>query len=106
TGGGGLRVRLWRQRCWLPATKAAGLVGLRPHDMRHTAVAIWINAGANMLEVSKRAGHTSVSFTLDRYGHLFPEAHDALTERIEAVATAKGKRGLAPVVPLKTAGSA
>ena len=74
--------------------------------MRHTAVAIWVNAGANMLEVSKRAGHTSVSFTLDRYGHLFPEADDALTKRIEAVARGKGKRGLAPVIPLTAAGSA
>jgi hypothetical protein len=34
-------------------------------------VALWIAAGANPKEISVRAGHTSVSFTLDRYGHLF-----------------------------------
>jgi hypothetical protein len=39
--------------------------------VRHTAVALWIAAGANPKEVSVRAGHTSVAFTLDRYGHLF-----------------------------------
>jgi Protein of unknown function (DUF805) len=42
-----------RSRCataWpsvrLPAVKAAGLDGLRFHDLRHTAVALWIAAGA------------------------------------------------------------
>jgi hypothetical protein len=36
-------------------------------------------------EVSVRAGHTSVSFTLDRYGHLFP-GHDAeLRDRLDAM---------------------
>jgi transposase InsO family protein len=41
-------------------------------------VALWIAAGANPKEVSARAGHSSVSFTLDRYGHLYPEADTAL----------------------------
>jgi integrase len=53
---------------WVPATRAAGLQGLRIHDLRHTAVALWIAAGATPKEVAVRAGHTSVSFTLDRYG--------------------------------------
>jgi integrase len=83
--GDGLRVSSWRRRFWLPAVKAAGLEPLRPHDMRHTAVAIWIAAGATNLEVSRRAGHTSTSFTLDRYGHLFPAADEALRERLDAL---------------------
>ena len=49
--------------------KAAGLQGLRIHDLRHNAVALWIAAGATPKEVTVRAGHASVSFTLDRYGH-------------------------------------
>ncbi|MGH9165407.1 MAG: hypothetical protein ACRDZW_07855, partial [Acidimicrobiales bacterium] len=28
------------------------------------------------LQVTRRAGHTSSSFTNDRYGHLFPGAED------------------------------
>ena len=35
------------------------------------AVALWIAAGAGPKEVATRAGYTSVSFTLDRYGHLW-----------------------------------
>ena len=64
-----------------PATRAAGLEGLRIHDLRHTAVALWIAAGAGPKDVAARAGHTSVSFTLDRYGHLYPEADLALRDQ-------------------------
>ena len=70
--GGPLRINGFRGRVWLPATMAASLPGLRIHDLRHTAVALWIAAGASPKEVAARAGHTSVSFVLDRYGHLFP----------------------------------
>jgi integrase len=68
----------------VPATQAAGLQGLRIHDLRHTAVALWIAAGTNPKEVSARAGHSSVSFTLDRYGLLYPEADVALRSRLDA----------------------
>ena len=72
--GGALRVTAFRARVWRLAIRAAGLGGLRIHDLPHTAVALWIAAGANPKEVAARAGHASVSFTLDRYGHLYPEA--------------------------------
>jgi hypothetical protein len=57
----------------------------RIHDLRHTAVALWIAAGASPKEVAARAGHTSVSFVLDRYGHLFPESDAALRDRLDAL---------------------
>jgi integrase len=66
--------------------------GLRIHDLRHTAVALWIAAGANPKEVAARAGHSSVSFTLDRYGHLYPESDAALRDRLDAIYSA-GERG-------------
>jgi hypothetical protein len=80
-GGATLRVSNFRRNVWLPAVRAANLDGLRIHDLRHTAVAQWIAAGASPKEVAQRAGHTSVSFVLDRYGHLFPEADTALRAR-------------------------
>ena len=83
--GGPLRIPSFRARFWVPATKAAGLEGLRIHDLRHTAVALWIAAGATPKEVAVRAGHTSVSFTLDRYGHLYPESDTTLRDRLEAL---------------------
>jgi integrase len=72
----------FRARVWRPATRKADLDGLRIHDLRHTAVALWIAAGAGPKEVATRAGHTSVSFMLDRYGHLYPEADTALRDRL------------------------
>jgi hypothetical protein len=36
-------------------------------------------------EVSVRAGHTSVAFTLDRYGHLFPSHDEELRDRLDAM---------------------
>jgi integrase len=68
-GGGLLRGPGLSGALWVPATKAAGPQALRIHDLRHTAVALWIAAGATPKEVAARAGPTSASFTLDRYGH-------------------------------------
>ena len=65
----------FRSRFWEPAVRGAGLAPLRIHDLRHTAVSLWIANGANPKQVATLAGHTSVSVVLDRYGHLYPE-HD------------------------------
>lgn len=78
-----VRPSLFRSRFWLPAVDAAGLSPLRIHDLRHTAVALWIAAGANPKQIAVRAGHTSVSVVLDRYGHLFPQQETALIEALE-----------------------
>ncbi len=89
-GGGVLQPTSSRRRFWQPATEAAGLAGLRVHDLRHTAVSLWIEAGADVKRVAGRAGHSSVAFTLDRYGHLYPDADAALADRLgEAMAAAR-----------------
>lgn len=54
--------------------RGAGVPDIRLHDLRHTHAAHLIAAGRNPREISKRLGHASVAFTLDRYGHLMPEA--------------------------------
>jgi hypothetical protein len=41
------------------------------------------NGRRSTREVATRAGNTSVSFTLDRYGHLYPEADRALRDRLD-----------------------
>jgi integrase len=84
---GGLLSRTrFRTRVWLPAIKAAGLDDVRVHDLRHTAVSLWIAAGANPKEVARRAGHTSVRTVFDVYGHLLPDSDDALVDALDAVA--------------------
>lgn len=92
-----VRPGLFRRRFWNPAVTAADLTPLRVHDLRHTAVALWIAAGANPKQIAVRAGHTSVSVVLDRYGHLFPEQDEALVSALESAASA-----FAPPEPMTT----
>jgi hypothetical protein len=66
--------------------RAAGLAPLRVHDMRHTAVALWIAAGANPKQLAAWAGHTSVAVVLDRYAHLFEGHEAAVLSRLDAFA--------------------
>ncbi len=51
-----------------------GLPRIRFHGLRHTHVAHLISANVDALTISRRLGHASVAFTLDRYGHLFDQA--------------------------------
>jgi integrase len=78
-----IRATLFRRRFWAPAVEAAELAPLRIHDLRHTAVSLWIADGANPKQIAVMAGHTSVSVVLDRYGHLYPQQDDELMDRLE-----------------------
>jgi integrase len=78
--------RNWFYRYYYQAaTKRAGMEGLRFHDLRHTFVALWVSLGRNPKEVSRAAGHSSVAFTLDRYGHLYETDHDGLADELDAM---------------------
>lgn len=83
--GGPVRLASWRRRFWKPAVESAAVAPLRPHDLRHTAVALWIAAGATPKEIATRAGHTSVVTVLDRYGHLFPGSEDRVNAALDAL---------------------
>ena len=78
-----IRPALFRRRFWQPAVRGAGLAPLRIHDLRHTAVSLWIADGAHPKQVAALAGHSSVSVVLDRYGHLYPSHDDDLIVRLE-----------------------
>jgi integrase len=43
------------------------------HALRHAACSNWIAVKASKLQVKEWAGHHSVEFTIDVYGHLWPE---------------------------------
>ena len=104
--GGPVRVSSWRSRYWTPATKRAGLHPLRAHDLRHTAVAFWIAAGASPKEIANRAGHTSVVTVLDRYGTSCRGSEERVTDALDSMAEAVSRDGRwidAAVVQLDTA---
>lgn len=56
------------QRAW----KAAGLEPIGLHECRHTFASLMIAAGVNAKALSVYMGHSSVTITFDRYGHLMP----------------------------------
>ena len=48
----------------------AGVGDMHLHDLRHFHASVLLQGGMNIVLVSKRLGHSSVSMTLDIYGHL------------------------------------
>jgi integrase len=49
-----------------------GAPDMRVHDLRHFHASVLLQSGMNIVLVSKRLGHSSVSMTLNEYGHLLP----------------------------------
>lgn len=76
------------KRTWDTARDAAGLHGLRVHDLRHSAASFMINAGTDLYVVGRVLGHADHQSTM-RYSHL---ADDTLMKAVEAGA-AKLKAG-------------
>lgn len=94
--GGYLRNATWRRRVFDKAVERAKLPPVRVHDLRHTAASLSIRAGASVKVVQAQLGHRSATMTLDRYGHLWPDELDALSDALEAVAART------PVDPVRT----
>jgi integrase len=69
-------------RVWYPLQRAAGLVDEngKPrynfHTLRHFAASVWIEAGFTPKRLQSLLGHSSITMTFDRYGHLFPSVED------------------------------
>lgn len=51
---------------------------ITPHDLRHTAASLAIQAGANVKAVQRMLGHASAAMTLDVYADLFEDDLDAV----------------------------
>ncbi len=54
--GGALLLRSFRRRTFDAAVRAAGLDGLTPHDLRHTAASLAVASGANVKAVQRMLG--------------------------------------------------
>ncbi|WP_030487311.1 tyrosine-type recombinase/integrase [Micromonospora chokoriensis] len=83
-----VRARNFR-RGWLKWVEAAGLEGLRIHDLRHTQAAWLISKNVPLSAIAQRLGHSSIAVTDGIYGHLLPEVDagilKAVTEALEHI---------------------
>jgi len=85
--GAPLQHRVFYKRQFKPAVKAAlpaAKAGFRFHDLRHTCASLLIAAGAHSKAIQERLGHSSITMTLDRYGHLLPGLGDSLADALDA----------------------
>lgn len=81
----------FRRRVWKPATEAAGLGGLRIHDLRHTCVAMWSRSLASPRAAAKWAGHSNPALILGVYGGVFDDESDAVMQRLSDYASPPGR---------------
>jgi integrase len=54
------------------------------HALRHAFASVAIDAGVNVKALSTFMGHSSITVTLDRYGHLLPGAEDEAATLMDA----------------------
>lgn len=87
-------------RIWTPMMEAAELADVIPateteptkvsphfalHALRHVACSLWIEQGATPKQTMTWAGHASIQFTMDTYGHLWadPASDQAMASAAE-----------------------
>ena len=82
-----LRRSNFNRRVWQPATRAAGLEGLRVHDLRHTAGTLATAAGGSLREVMQRLGHSTTGAAV-RYQHVMADRDAAIARELNRLIVA------------------
>ena len=79
----------WHGRNILAAFHAAlgraGLPSQRFHDLRHACATLLLEEGEELGVVSKLLGHSTVSTTIDTYGHLTPGMTQRVADRMDRI---------------------
>ena len=101
-----LRNLNFRRDVFDQAAEDAGLAGLTPHELRHTAASLAVSAGVKVKAVQKMLGHASAAMTLDVYAGLFDDDLDAVAERLDTAVASDGQQmgnrpGRAEVIELR-----
>jgi integrase len=69
--------------------RKAGIEGIRFHDLRHSHVSLMIRQGVYPKTISDRIGHSTISTTMDVYGHLFSDTQREAALKFEEGFTIK-----------------
>lgn len=88
---------------WAAAKKAAGLEGVRLHDLRHSFASVGAGASLGLPVIGKLLGHSQAA-TTHRYAHLDADPLRRAVDTIGATIAAAMERGkTAEVIPLREA---
>jgi integrase len=71
---------------WFSTTEAAGISGVRMHDLRHSFASFLASAGLPLSIIGALLGHTQPSTTA-RYAHLFDDPLRAAAKRVGEIVT-------------------
>jgi integrase len=97
--GGPFRYSNWFKRHFKPAVARACVPsGTRFHDLRHSYAAMLIAQGAHPRAIMERMGHSTITVTLDTYGHLLPKIDAALDEALDGMYRTSAPRSQAVVL--------
>jgi integrase len=99
-GASGHRVEL--KKNWGALCKAAGIEGLRIHDLRHSYASQLVSGGASLPLIGALLGHSN-PITTSRYAHLFRDPLRKATEKVGAVIAA-ARKPAKPVLKLRRRG--
>jgi len=84
------------KKSWAALCKAAGIEGLRLHDLRHSYASQLVSGGASLPLIGALLGHSN-PLTTSRYAHLFSDPLRKATEKVGAVIEAAGKPAKPPI---------
>jgi integrase len=79
-------------RRWREAVRSSGLPPIKLHEGRHTAATLALEAGVDIKIVSKRMGHTTTTFTRDRYQHVRTPVLDRASEQVVELLAERHRR--------------
>jgi integrase len=94
-------------RCliWIPLLKRVGLRYRKPHTLRHSFASMLIQAGESLAYVKEQPGHSSITITVDTYGHRILGTNKAAVDRLDdATRRNPGATGVAGTLRIVTGG--
>jgi integrase len=65
-----------------------GLPSVRFYDLRHIQASLLIAQGVHKKMISERLDHSSITLTMDTYGHLFPGADKEASNHMDTILSA------------------